>query len=351
MVALVDKDLKKLISENILISNSHCDLMEYVQPASIDIPIGNVAYLVKQKFLPFSQKVNDIVEKLSIEQLDLSKGAILFKGQTYLIPVMDIHLPSDLSIHVSPKSSIGRIDLMVRTIFDNTGLYDTVSSNSMGTLWLEISPQSFNVKIQEGQCLNQMMVFKGKDAENLFTEDLVFDTYNNPLPIKEFDLNTLILSLQVSPNSLFGYEAISTNEVIDLSQIGTLNWRKFFREILIGDKGKFTLEKDRFYILATKENIRVPSHLSAEMLPFSHLIGELRAHYAGFFDPGFGSDFGAIGVLEVRPHETLTVYDGQPICLMKFFKNSSIPEKIYGEVGNNYQGQRGPKLAKYFNVD
>lgn len=114
-----------------------------------------------------------------------------------------------------------------------------------------------------------------------------------------------------------------------------------------------TLEKDKFYILCTKEKVSIPTFLSAEMIPFSHNIGELRAHYAGFFDPGFGYGVngevhGTVGVLEVRPHETITVYDGQPICLMDFYKNSKIPEKPYGTANNNYQNQQGPKLAKFF---
>jgi len=33
---------------------------------------------------------------------------------------------------------------------------------------------------------------------------------------------------------------------------------------------------------------------------------------------------------------------------MEFFRNSSVPMLPYGAVGNNYQGQSGPKLAKYF---
>lgn len=57
---------------------------------------------------------------------------------------------------------------------------------------------------------------------------------------------------------------------------------------------------------------------------------------------------GTVGVLEVRPHETITIYHGQPICLIQFFFNTATPDKAYGHAGNNYQGQRGPKLAKYF---
>ena len=141
--------------------------------------------------------------------------------------------------------------------------------------------------------------------------------------------------------------------MVDLSLIGKHERDDFFRPIRCDGKGRLTLEKDRFYILATKEHISVPLEISGEMIPFSHLVGELRAHYAGFFDPGFGYGAegerkGTVAVLEVRPHETITIYDGQPICLMEFFKNTARPAKPYGYSGNNYAEQCGPKLAKYF---
>ena len=152
---------------------------------------------------------------------------------------------------------------------------------------------------------------------------------------------------------LAGYEAVATNEIVDMSNIGGHDPAKFFRPVYAEAGGKLTLEKDRFYILSTKERVSIPLSLSGEMVPFSHHVGELRAHYAGFFDPGFGYGAsgelrGAVGVLEVRPHETIKIYDGQPICLMEFFRNSEIPAAPYGSVGNNHQGQQGPKLAKYF---
>ena len=179
----------------------------------------------------------------------------------------------------------------------------------------------------------------------------------------------LVLSLRVPPPSacdfgtLAGFEALPTNEVVDLSRKNGHPASRFFKQIkakAVGGQGAggqvdfgLTLEKDRFYILATKEKVSVPTHLSAEMVPFSSHVGELRVHYAGFFDPGFGFGArgevpGAVGVLEVRPHETVTIYDGQPIALMEYFRNAKEPERPYGAVGNTYQGQGGPRLAKYF---
>ena len=68
------------------------------------------------------------------------------------------------------------------------------------------------------------------------------------------------------------------------------------------------LEPEDFYILMSKERIRIPGEYAAEMVAYEAACGELRTHYAGFFDPGFGTDEahgkGSKGVLEVRSHET-----------------------------------------------
>lgn len=351
--ALIDKDLRNLVKKGDIRTISGCMLDDYIQPTSIDIPVCDTAYLVKHKFLPFSKKVKDIVDDITLEKISLKDGAILFKGQTYLIPCMKLDLEDNISVKISPKSSIGRIDLLTRAIFDCSGLYDYVAPGSKGQLWIEVSPQSFNVRIKEHLSLNQLRLFKDSNPEEIKSIDFektgfLFDDKGNILHNQKHDRNRLILNLSVNPRSLFGYEALPTNEVIDLSKPGKHPWQKFFREIRLSEENNYTLEKDRFYIVTTKENIRVPPEYSMEMVPFFHMVGELRAHYAGFFDPGWGAEKGAAGVLEIRPHETLTVYDGQPICLVEYFENDSIPQKLYGFSGNNYHLQQGPKLAKYF---
>lgn len=355
MKALVDIDLKDLIKNNNISSIDNYDLNNNVEPASLDIPLGSKAYLVKQKFLPFSQKIDYIVDKLKLDELDLSQDCLLLKGKTYLIPCLYVNVPDNCFVKISPKSSIGRIDVMVRTIIDNVGLYDYIFPGVKGQLWLEVTPQSFNIRLKKGLSLNQLRFFEEDDNHNLSNlnkelkeKDFLFDADSKPLKNNFYNKTSLFLGLNVEPNSLIGYEAVPTNNVIDLSEVNTLDSSKFFKEINTDKKGKLLLEKDKFYILYTKEKVSVPINFSVEMIPFSHLVGELRAHYAGFFDPGFGGKNGAVGVLEIRPHETLTVYDGQPICQIEFFKNSKTPSIAYGDNGNNYQNQKGPRLSKYF---
>mmetsp|Transcript_18254 Transcript_18254/g.39640 ORF Transcript_18254/g.39640 Transcript_18254/m.39640 type:complete len:373 (+) Transcript_18254:1-1119(+) len=361
-VALIDDELRELIKGNQIrpcFDMAEIDLELYVQPASIDIPLGSICYLMRDKVIPYKQKVKQLVrgdlvlEKKYIEQ----NGVVLLRGNTYLFPCGHVNLAKGQRGSLSPKSSIGRVDLMVRGIFDYCGLYDTVQGE--GELWLEVSPRSFNVRVKPCVSLSQMMVFEERTCEaplglRIYQENkLAFDT-EGCVMAPQLHSDALVLSLNLDVTGTVGYEAKPNSEVVDLSKVRAHNWEKWFRPIAAcPEQNTITLEKDKFYILSTKERISVPLHLSAEMIPFSQHVGELRAHYAGFFDPGFGFGedgeiCGTVGVLEVRPHETMTIYDGQPICLMKFFTNSKKPTKPYGLADNNYQQQQGPKLAKYF---
>jgi dCTP deaminase len=392
-VALVDSDLHSLITQGSfeLSGAARGALGAFVQPASLDIPIGRRCLLLRDKALPFRRRVEALLqeEDMVLEErvVEAGESFLLLKGQTYLFPCGRVSLAEHLEGSLSPKSSIGRVDLMVRGVFDHCGLYDTVRGS--GELWMEVSPRSFNVRVASGQALSQMMVFD--DSSECFSplspsvsqrspspspspslspspspsrlvapleeplEDLAFDAAGNALPL-QMHRGALVLTLNLHPcpSGLVGFEALATNAVVDLRSAGVHAKEDFFRPIVLGaERHVLTLEKDKFYVLSTKEKVRIPTHLSAEMVPFSQHVGELRAHYAGFFDPGFGYGLageikGTVGVLEVRPHETMTVSDGQPICMMEFFRNSKRPDKPYGSAGNNYQSQSGPKLAKYF---
>ncbi len=354
-VVFTDSYLEELIeNESIKSSIAGLDLKEHVQPSSIDIPLGEMAYHLKHKFLPFRQEIEKTAQELSIDTLDLTKGANLLKGQTYLVPALNVTVPEETNLRISPKSSIGRVDLFVRSVFDNYHYYDRVPSGANGTLWLEITPQSYNVRVQSGLALTQVMAMHDTLSltERLSDEPLLYDDEGTVLQNRWECPNRLLLSLNVTDDGLFGYEARPTNDVIDLSRSGAHDADMFYRELDLSSS-QYTLEKDHFYILRTAENIVIPPAYSAEMVPFFHLVGELRAHYAGFFDPGFGYGKdgeikGSAGVLEIRPHETLTVYDKQPICLLEYYRNHQPPKTSYGFKGNHYQGQRGPKLAKFF---
>lgn len=347
-LALVDKNLKQIINKGFV--KSDVDLLPFVQTSSIDMPSGSIAHLVKQQFTPIVRDIDYIIKQLSIQSTDLRHGALFLKGRTYAIPIGIVDIPKEYFGRFSPKSSIGRIDTLVRAIVDQNGLYDTIAQGTKGNVWIEVSPQSFNIYTKSLIPLNQLRFFDSREKQKpqLNNYVLLYDKNGVPLePVFYEDTDKMILTLDLTPNTLVGYEALPTEEIVDLER-RDLPWQKFFKAIKTNSRGKITIEKDKFYILMTKEHIAVHPELSIEMIPSSHLLGELRAHYAGFFDPNFGMPHGSVGVLEIRPHETRTVYDGQPICMIEAFKNKTVPDNLYGSLGNNYQYQSGPCLAKFF---
>ena len=349
---LTDRKLKELISEGQLRHTSGLDLNDYIQPASIDIPVGDKAYMVKFKFLPFMKNIKDVVESISLEELDLAENPVLYKGQTYLIPCLNFtSMPKGTCLRVSPKSSIGRIDLMVRAICDNSSYYDYIDEPK-GTLWVEVTPRSFNVRLSKGTALSQLMILEEADTTfDLSDMQLAFDEQEEPVQLRRYARDEIILSIDIPEEKTIGYVARTTNEIIDLNKKAHHDKKTFFEEMRTYGTHyrKISLEQGKFYILKTKEFIQIPPGFSGEMVPLNNLLGEFRVHYAGFFDPGFGYGIkGNQGVLEIRPHEDLVVYDGQPICSMKFYRNTEEPEKLYGLAGNNYAKQKGVKLAKYF---
>jgi dCTP deaminase len=304
---LVDADLRALIALGSLTCVGASDgLDEFVQPASIDIPVGNTAYLVKGTFLPFRQRVRALLPEMTLETRDLrGDGAVLLKGQTYLIYIGRVDLPPGHRGCLSPKSSIGRIDLMVRCLVDGCGLYDTVPAHAAGgagpgtvagggrvspvedeepgrELWVEVSPRSFNIRLRCGSPLTQMMVLR--DLRFAATEEaaaaaaaaavaapakkvpvsVVFDAHGAPLTPSWYK-SCLVLSLRVptTPGVLVGFEAVATHDVIDLGLIAGHSASRYFRPLIVDESdethtmGRLTLVKDRFYILCTKERVAV----------------------------------------------------------------------------------------------
>ena len=341
--ALVDKDLEQLIDKEII---SSVDLRDgYLQPASIDLPIGDTAYLVDEAFLPFKHDVTKLIKHKGLREYSLAQKAELHKSCTYLIPTVKLNLQEHHKAKVSPKSSIGRIDLLVETISDHVGQFDNFPQGHKGQLWLAVEPQSFNVDTQALQAYNQLRIFDMNrlamcrvDPHEILGE--TYDSHSN----QQTSPNVLTLSLDV-PKGFVGYRAKKTNRFLDLQKRDHKR-SDFFEEVNSKD-GKVTLEKDAFYILATRERVRIPPHLSAEMDALDLSLGPLRAHYAGFFDPGFGWPKGNKGVLEIRPQKTITVDHGQPICNLRFSLNTQPPSAHYGEIQSNYKDQRELLLAKF----
>ena len=329
-----------------------------IQPASLDLRLGPVAYRVRASFLAGNgRKVADRIAEFEMHRMDLTAGAVLEKGCVYVIPLMEhLALPAGITAVANAKSSTGRLDLLTRSITDGGTEFDRIPEGYHGPLYAEVCPKSFSVLVRAGQRLNQIRFRSGQSV--LTDPELVALNSVEPLVSGEAMISEgLGFSVDLRPASgdLVGYRAKPHTGVIDLDRIGHYPASEFWEEVRSKD-GRIILDPGAFYILVSREAVTIPPDYAAEMAPFLAMVGEFRVHYAGFFDPGFGhaeaGGAGSRGVLEVRCHEAPFVLEhGQVVGRLVYEKMASRPETLYGrEIASNYQGQ-GLKLAKQFKND
>ena len=351
---LSDRQIRQMITDG-GISAASPILNEQIQPASLDLRLGDVAYRVRASFLPGqSATVEARLADLTMHSIPLTGGAVLEKGCVYVVPLMErLRLPRGMTAAASAKSSIGRIDLMTRIITDRGVEFDRVPEGYDGPLYAELCPQSFSVVAQPGQLLNQVIFRQGKTI--LDDEALRAVHARSPLVSGEAVISEGLgfsVDLQPASGNLVGYRAKRHTGLLDLSHIGHYDPADYWEEVRTHE-GHIILDPGAFYILVSREAIAIPPDCAAEMAPYLAMVGEFRVHYAGFFDPGFGYDAaggtGSRGVLEVRCHEAPFVLEhGQVVGRLVYERMSEVPQQLYGsDIKSNYQGQ-GLKLSKHF---
>ncbi|HEX04209.1 MAG TPA: 2'-deoxycytidine 5'-triphosphate deaminase [Bacteroidetes bacterium] len=357
---LSDRQIRQLVSSGVIQSSIPPEAGQY-QPNSIDLRLGTVAYRVRCSFLPQGHSVQDRLASLEMYNFSLEWGAVLERGQTYLIPLQEsLKLPKGIRAKANPKSSTGRLDVFTRTLTDNSHRFEEVQDGYTGPLFLEVFPRTFPVKVKAGQSLNQLRFFTGKTdmsddalSEWIRKDPLLFDDFGKPESIDDHHVeNGLFMGVDLvgTGDGIVGYRAQRHSEVIDMSKIGEYKRREFWEPIYYRGERPLILEPEEFYLFASEQRVSVPPGLSAEMVPYDTASGELRTHYAGFFDSGFGyaEPRGAKVVLEVRSHDVpFQVTHGQRFFRLNFQRNSEIPESLYGGGGSHYQSQ-GLALSKHF---
>ena len=331
-----------------------------MQPASLDLRLGETAYRIRSSFLPGQERVAEKLAYLTMYELPLTPAAILERGHVYLIPLLEeLALPDAIYAKANPKSSTGRLDVFTRVITDASQRFDDIRPGYHGRLYLEIFPRSFTIKVGQGLSLNQLRLFSGPgllDDDGLFhlhqTAPLLYGDDDQPLPLSNVHVDGgLFMGVETAgrDGDIIGYKARKNSDIIDLAQVGFYEPAEFWEPIRCVAGRPLILEPEEFYILASKEKVCVPPDYAAELMAYDAGSGELRTHYAGFFDPGFGYRRGAKAVLEVRPHDVpFLVEDGQLFCKLCLERTTETPEVTYGEgLASHYQGQ-ALKLSKQF---
>ncbi len=351
------QDIRALAAAGGIVTERPFDA-DQVQPASLDLRLGSVAYRVRASFLPGpASTVAERVEALKLHEIDLTRGALLEPGRSggvYIVPLAEtLALPGDVAAATNPKSSTGRLDVFTRVIADRAREFDTIPAGYRGPLYAEISPRTFPVIVRAGSRLSQIRFRRGH--ARLDDEALAALHAATPLVDGELHLaDGLMLSVDLSGrDGIVGYRAKRHTGLVDVDRRGDLDMRDFWDPIVTHGRRELVLDPDQFYILASREAVTVPPDYAAEMVPFDPLVGEFRVHYAGFFDPGFGhSGAGGAGsraVLEVRSHEIPFILEhGQSVGRLVYERMLARPDFLYGtDIGSHYQAQ-GLKLSKHF---
>ena len=355
--------IRRMIADGWIAPDSGAEAISeaQIQPASLDLRLGPVAYRVRASFLAGRGTVADRLRDFAMPKIDLTQGAVLETGCVYVAPLQErVALPDGVSALANAKSSIGRIDVFTRLITDYGVEFDRIEPGYEGPLYAEISPRTFSVLARAGALLNQARFrfgesqFSVEELERLLRDEpLLGDGAPDPARGVAFSVD-----LEGDGESPVGYRARPHSALIDLDRVGQYDPAEFWDPLAPISFGQgrskgVILDPGAFYILVSREPVIVPPGCAAEMTPYEAVVGEFRVHYAGFFDPGFGVDAaggaGARGVLEVRCHEApFALEHGQAIGRLVYEPMLEPPDILYGgEIGSNYQSQR-LKLSKHF---
>jgi dCTP deaminase len=359
------QELRKAIAGEWIHSDPYRIPPGSVQPASLDLRLGEFAWALRCSFLPdTSSTVEDKIAGIAFQKIDLRDGATLERDRPYLVPLIEgLALPDELRAKANPKSSTGRLDVFTRVITDGNPSFDEVPYGYHGKLYLEIVPRSFAINVKTGLALNQLRLFTGdarlRDAEILELHEEFPLLYLDSHALRGWELTVsdgLFLSVDLSgpTDRIVGYRAKRNSLPIDLGRIHGYGWRDFWEPVFPEAGSRIVLEPEIFYLLLSAEGACIPPGYAAEMTAYDPTAGELRTHYAGFFDPGFGYDVrgrrhGTRAALEVRARDvSFMVEHRQPICKLAFERMLEPPDVLYGEeLGSNYQGQE-TMLSKHF---
>jgi dCTP deaminase len=336
-----------------------------IQPASIDLRLGEVAYRIRCSFLPDTRPVEVKLSELIVQELDLRReGAVLETNRPYLIPLIEeLDLPADVRGKANPKSSTGRLDVFTRVITDRSFRFDEIGAGYRGRLYLEVVPLSFTVRVKHKLALNQLRLSVGhprltdEEIHAVHRDDPVLFWAGHSFPAEDLataDGLFLSLDLRGDASGRVGYRAKPFAPALDMSRVRGYDWGDYWEAVVHEGGDRVVLAPGQFYLLLSEEAVRIPPGYAAEMAAYDPTSGELRTHYAGFFDPGFGFDasgafHGSRAALEVRAHDVpFMIEHRQRVCKLTFERMAAVPELLYGEgIGSAYQGQ-SDTLGKHF---
>jgi len=331
-------------------------LKSQIQPSSVDLTLSEECYEINASFLSPKTNVRNKLSQIVVKKIDLNESFVFEKNKTFLVKLNEsLNLHNNIFGLCNPKSSTGRLDIFCRTVLNNSDEYEKIPTNYQGEMFIEITSRSFDLILQKGDSLNQMrLIFN----QHIYVKDSDLKKYHNKNYLTLNEENT-----KIKPNISFGLKVsvdLSRKNIISAYVAKQNAPNLFFQKVqfhrtadywnsIKTQDGKMIIEKNNFYILKSKEKIHIPKNMAGEMIPYDTGLGDFRVHYAGFFDPGFGSLNGTFAVLEVKTNEVpFLLEDGQTIARIKYEMLNKDSDVVYGsDINSNYQNQ-SLALSKHF---
>lgn len=328
--------------------------------SAFDLPLGTTAWKLTEGQRPATRELTQIQTSSSDEKtvpID-SEGYFHFKKkQIYLVQLDSyLRLPPNINGRATGKSSIGRLDVITRLLTDDGSEYDVVDENYKGRLYLLVLPQTFDVMVRPGESLNQLRLFSGSPYASVIPRPLI-GHFGSPFwyiqrqdrrreyedwdaivarSTKSLTADPSLFDLTVDladPEFDYIFEAKSNvDEPIYIGKKNAYDPKHYFEKVEIDlDPGadSVLLERDRFYIMKSKERLHIPCDVAVEVIAISERIGDIRIHYAGFAHPNFGrhehpQKLGTPLIFEVRATDMKTkLYDGSLLARIQLYRMST----------------------------
>ncbi|HUD86029.1 MAG TPA: 2'-deoxycytidine 5'-triphosphate deaminase, partial [Xanthobacteraceae bacterium] len=231
-----------------------------IQPASLDLRLGSIAYRVRASFLPGpGTTVAERLVELKLHEFSLSGGAVLETGCVYIVPLIErLALPADIAAATNPKSSTGRLDVFTRVIADETRGFDRVAAGYNGPLYAEISPKTFPILVREGTRLSQLRLRRG-DA--LLTAEALRALHASERLVDRAEAvmgDGIAVSIDLAGSGdgmngnvtgIVGYRAKRHTAVIEVERRAAYDVAEFWEPIAARTDKSLILDPDEFYIL------------------------------------------------------------------------------------------------------
>lgn len=338
---------------------------ETVGPSAFDLHLSHQGWKMQGSIKGSDNTlIDDIGEKYG-SRFSIEHKQTLEARETYVFKLREsLKTPSNGMLYgrATGRSSIGRLDVLTRLMVDNCSLYDEIEPKEdfyPGRLYLEVTPITFGIEVEEGVSLNQLRLFRGhpelselKAPEIELFGEMILDE-NKQVKTKE-KLYKLRVDLTPDPKHRISAFRAKRPEglVVDLTkQEKYYNPKEFWENIRLDNNSPLEIEPERFYILRSKERFKLPLDVAVYCQAVSETIGELRIHYAGFVHPGFGSTRteGTPIIFEVRGHNVTTfLRDGETLAHIKFYRMSEPCEESCIEAKKSGYEEQELKLSKYF---